>query len=62
MLHAQVTGLRQCDMCIVCKKCTPPDSYKCPVAVCEAWLLDLAATFEVPELSDIYDARRAMHT
>jgi len=44
-------------MCIVCKNCTPPDSSKCPVAVCEAWLLDLAATFEVPELSDIYDAR-----
>lgn len=61
MLVAQVTGLRQCDVCIVCKEGVPPDRAKCPVAVREAWLLDLAASFEVPEFSDAYDARQPIH-
>ena len=58
MLNAQVTGLRQCEVCIVCRGGTPPDGSKCPVALRESWLLDLAASFEVPELSDAYDARQ----
>ena len=61
MLAAQVTGLRQCDVCIVCQGAVPPDSSKCPLAVRESWLLDLAASFAVPELSDAYDARQPVH-
>lgn len=60
LFDAQVTGLRQCDICVVCKGCTPPDRAKCPVAVSESWLLDLAATCQEPALSDAYDARKLM--
>ncbi len=61
MLSVQVTGLRQCDLCVVCQGAAPPDSSKCPLAVRESWLLDLAASFMVPELSDAYDARQPAH-
>ena len=61
MRVAQVTGLRQCDVCVVCQGGRPPDSIKCPMAVQESWLLDLAASFEVPEISDAYDAQQPSH-
>lgn len=55
-----MTALRQCDMCVVCKGAGPPDRSKCPVAVSESWLLDMAATFEIPELTGAYDAYNLM--
>ena len=56
ILDAQVVGLRQCEICIVCKGCVRPDRLKSPLAVSESWLWDLAARFEVPELSEAYRA------
>lgn len=62
ILDAQVVGLRQCKLCIVCKGCMPPDRLKCPLVISESWLLDLAATFDIPEFSEAYDAHAAVAT
>ena len=56
ILDAQVVGLRQCEICIVCKGCVRTDRLNSPLAISESWLLDLAARFEVPELSEAYNA------
>ena len=56
ILDAQVVGLRQCEICIVCKGIVRTDRLKSLLAVSESWLLDLAASFEVPELSEAYNA------
>ena len=40
----------------------PPDRSKCPLVISESWLLDLAATFDIPEFSEAYDAHAAVAT